>query len=534
MKKIYLKIIILGLILTSCDSYLEEENLSFATAESFYVTAEGFESLINANYSLLRDIYGDDPWMFCAGTDMYAEGRNQEPTEISQYLTLGPGTSEIEPLYLNCYNSIQKANMAIYYSEITEASENIAARVGEIKYLRANAYFLLVQSYGGVAIVRDFIDSPVLEFDRNSAEEVYNFIIEDLNAALASVADGAFQGRVTKQAVEHLLAKVYLTRGYESFGSADDFSNAASYADSAIGGRTLDIDFETLWYPGNEMNDETIFSVQFDAGSVSSDPTGIGSKQSYFFGSYLGGSEVAGNAPNRSYNLLATDYVIDLFEKGDERWDATFMIEMYERYYDYFEVDDKSGLTVSDFYEPSWFTAQERNDYLAAHPGVTYHEYGSYAAGIATADKQKLTSKKFDDPTQPFSNDRSGTRDIILSRLGETYLIAAEAYFQSGNSAVALERINEVRRRANVSMLSSIDLDVILDERARELFGEYHRWFDLKRTGTLVERASMYHYLIDEANFNGANGELKILRPIPQTAIDLNQNNNFPQNPAYE
>jgi len=472
--------------------------------------------------------------MFCAGTDMYAEGRSQEPPEISQYLTLSPGTSEIEPLYVNCYNSIQKANMALYYSDLTEASGDIAKRVGEIKYLRANAYFLLVQSYGGVAIVKDYIDSPVLEFDRSSAEDVYNFILEDLNAALAAVEDGAYQGRVTKAAVEHLLAKVYLTRGYESFGSADDFSKAASFADSAIGGRTLDIDFETLWFPGNEMNDETLFSVQFDAGSVSSDPTGLGSKQSYYFGSYLGGAEVAGNAPNRSYNLLATDYVIDLFEESDERWNATFMVEMYERYYDYFDVEDKSSLTVSDFYEPSWYTDMDKADYLASHPGVTYHDYGSYAAGLSTADRQKICSKKFDDPKQPFSDDRSGTRDIILSRLGETYLIAAEAYFQAGNTELALNRINEVRRRANASELNFIDINVILDERARELFGEYHRWFDLKRTGTLVERASLYHYLIEPANFIGANGELKILRPIPQAAIDLNQNSNFPQNPAYQ
>ena len=58
--------------------------------------------------------------------------------------------------------------------------------------------------------------------------------------------------------------------------------------------------------------------------------------------------------------------------------------------------------------------------------------------------------------------------------------------------------------------------------------------FDLKRTGKLVERASAHNYLIEESYFNGNNGELKILRPIPQSAIDLNQNNDFPQNPAYQ
>ena len=65
------------------------------------------------------------------------------------------------------------------------------------------------------------------------------------------------------------------------------------------------------------------------------------------------------------------------------------------------------------------------------------------------------------------------------------------------------------------------------------MLGEYHRWFDLKRTGKLVERASAYHMLIEESNFVGNGGELKILRPIPQAALDLNQNQDFHQNPAY-
>lgn len=66
------------------------------------------------------------------------------------------------------------------------------------------------------------------------------------------------------------------------------------------------------------------------------------------------------------------------------------------------------------------------------------------------------------------------------------------------------------------------------------MLGEYTRWFDLKRTGKLIERAVMHNYRIPSAtNFNGNNGQLKILRPIPQIVIDLNQNKNFPQNPAY-
>src|SRR5690606_25947100 len=163
--------------------------------------------------------------------------------------------------------------------------------------------------------------------------------------------------------------------------------------------------------------------------------------------------------------------------------------------------------------------------------------YGEYVPSVSrNLDYQTIPVKKFDDPQAPFGGGRTSTRDLILSRLGETYLIAAEAYLQSGNPTTALERLNEVRNRANATPATAaeLDMDYILDERARELLGEYHRWFDLKRTGKLVERASLHHYLIEESNFAGNNGELKILRPIPQEAIDLNQNKEFPQNPAYQ
>jgi len=528
----------------SCSNFIEEDNLSSVTAESFYVTAEGFQSLVNANYAQLREIYGGDPWLFCAGTDLYAEGRTQEPQGLSKYTQLLPSSDGVDQLYNTCYVAIQLANRALYYSEITEQTSDLSTLVGEIKFLRANAYFLLVQTYGGVAIT-DYIDSAVLSFDRNSAEEVYQQIISDLNESISALGTGAYNGRVNQRAAKDLLAKVYLTRAYESFGSANDFTMAASLADEVIAGQTLNLAYEDVFTPGNDMNEEVIFSVQFSKGSVSASPTTLGSKQFYYFSSYLGGAEVAGKAPNRSYTLCPSDFALGLYEKGDTRWEATFMTEVFSTYYDYFRVDkaDHGDLTIADFYEPSWFTATDKADYLATKnlaSDFVYHNWGEFSSEYTetkSLDYETIPVKKFDDPdpSTPFSASRVSTRDIIVSRLAETYLVAAEAYLQS-NPATGLARLNEVRRRAGVgpATIGEFDIDYILDERARELLGEYHRWFDLKRTGKLVERASLYNRFIQESNFNGAGGNLKILRPIPQSAIDLNQNRDFPQNPAYE
>lgn len=522
--------------MTSCGDFLEEENKSNVTAESFYVTADGYEALINANYAELKAIYGAEPWLFCAGTDLYAQGRTPEPDGLSQYRSLNAASEGVDQLYTSCYSAIQSANQAIYYADLTEQTSTVPTRVAEIKYLRANAYFLLVQTYGGVSIVTDFINEPILEFTRNSAQEVYDLVISDLEDAINALPDGASDGRVSKRAAQHLLGKVYLTRGYEDFGASSDFSTAASLFDSAIAGQTLDIPYGELFLPSNQNNSEILFSVQYSSGATSADPFLLGNGQSTYFGPYQGGSEVAGDAPYRTYTLCPTDFAIGLYTEDDERFEGTFMFTVYDRYFDYYEVDDKSTLNVFHFYEPEWFTDQDKDAFVAQNPDAQYHDYGTYGAGVASSDYQTIPVRKFDDPSAPFSDDgMSSTRDIVLSRLGDSYLLAAEAYFQSGSAATGLDRLNEVRRRAGVvpASLGEFDLDFILDERGRELLGEYHRWFDLKRTGKLVERASAHHYLIEPEYFQGEGGNLKILRPIPQDALDLNQNRSFPQNPAY-
>lgn len=533
--KIYILLLALTVTMVSCSDFLVEENKSNVTAESFYVTAEGFEALVNANYAQLRNIYGDDAWLFCAGTDLYAQGRTPEPDGLSQYRDLNPASEGVDLLYNTCYRAIQTANQAIYYADLTEQTSDLNTRVAEVQYLRANAYFLLVQTYGGVGLITEYINEPILEFDRNSAEDVYTFIIGELQKSIDVLPGGDFNGRVNKRAAQHLLGKVHLTRGYETFGSASDFSTAATLFDQAINGQALDIPFGELWSPDNQENAEVLFSVQYSEGSVSADPFELGNRQSSYFGPYQGGSEIAGDAPYRTYTLCPTDFAIDLFTQDDERYDGTFMHTAYDRYFDFYFVDDPSGLGIFHYYAPAWASsAQDQADFEAQNPDATFHAYGTYGAGVASSDYQTIPVRKFDDPTAPFG-EKTSTRDIVLSRVGDTYLLAAEAYLQSGDAGTGLSRLNTVRARAGVAAATSgeFDIDYILDERGRELLGEYHRWFDLKRTKKLVERASAHHYLIEESNFDGANGELKILRPIPQDALDLNQNRNFPQNPAY-
>ncbi|WP_144891956.1 RagB/SusD family nutrient uptake outer membrane protein [Flavobacterium tiangeerense] len=551
MKKIIVIIGILALSMNSCSSFIEEDNRSLGNPEEFYLTNPGFEALVNTNYFMLKDIYGGNPWLFEAGTDLYSEGRNMEPDGLSKYANLDSTSDGVDQLYKTCYAAIQQANTGLYFAPLTAPNTNLNTRVGELKFLRANAYFLLVQTYGGVPLVLDYFKSPIQSFDRNTAEQVYTQILKDLTEALPAVATGGYTGRVNRRAVQNLLAKVYLTRGYETFGASNDFATAASLADQVISGQQLNVSFDNVVRPGNEMNAETIFSVQFSPLANSTGVTTLGNAQVYYFGPYLGPAATGNPYPNRSYTLLPTPYALSLFEKGDRRWEGSFMTEIYTRYYAFYEVADKSTLKITDFYEPSWFTLADRAAWKTANTPryqnaatFRYHNWGTFASSSnVSADYATIPVRKFDDPTAPYgtaTNNRVSTRDFIISRLGETYLVAAEAYLKAGNPATALQRLNEVRRRAGggttgvIPVLTTIDINTILDERGRELLGEYHRWFDLKRTGTLVARTVLYNPKITSAAvFNGKNGNLKVLRPIPQSVLDLNRSTNYPQNPAY-
>lgn len=554
MKKSIFILGIVAVLFSSCNDFIEEESKSFVEADETYKTASGFQLLVNTNYAWLKGIYGGDPWLFVAGTDMYAEGRTAEPAGLSQYSQLIPSAEGVDQLYTSCYQLIQSVNKTVYFSTVTEQNANVPIMVGEARFLRANAYFLLVQTYGGVPIVTENFTLPVLQFDRNTHEEVYDFIISELESSLASVGTSSYSssGKVNKKAVNDLLAKVYLTRGYETFGKPTDFATAAAYADAAIAGQSLTIPYGQLFTPTTDLNAETIFSVQYDPASTATSPTTLGNKQFYYFSSYLGGSE--SGAPLRSYNLCPTDYALGLFEKGDARWNATFMTEILELkqgdkitlYYPYYRNPGDANLKVRHFYAPKWFTATDKTEWMTANAGrlsntFVYHDWGTYGAAytlIKNIDAQTIPVKKFDDPnpSTPSSTGPVSTRDIITARLGETYLVAAEAYLKAGDAGTGLQRLNAVRARAGVAdaTAAEFNIDYILDERGREMLGEYTRWFDLKRTGKLVERTVLHNYRITSAsNFNGNNGQQKILRPIPQIVIDLNQNKNFPQNPAY-
>jgi hypothetical protein len=162
-----------------------------------------------------------------------------------------------------------------------------------------------------------------------------------------------------------------------------------------------------------------------------------------------------------------------------------------------------------------------------------------YQVLVPSAYNERLfpSLRKHMDPGRADLTQFEGGRDYIAFRLAETYLLLAEVQVRLDKIAQATENVNVVRRRAafpghEAAMeitTAQMDMEMIMEERARELIGEQQRWLDLKRWGVLIQRVRQHNPQVTNLQ------EFHLLRPIPQNQIDRAEGNNagFPQNPGW-
>jgi hypothetical protein len=396
-----------------------------------------------------------------------------------------------------------------------------------------------------------------MNMPRSSLADSYSFIISEMEAALPNL--GVEVAKINKIVANHYLAKVYLTRGWD-LKQNGDFDKAKTYATAAIAGNGITIPYETLWSPTNENNDEIIFSIQYDAKSLAS--TTSGNNQQSLFGPYLGGSELKHKYMTTvlypSWNLH------NFYTENDARYDATYMLTIYDQYFYYYDATkDKTKMLVRAYYPRVWgreYTDADLNAWKAAHPAqiastIKYYPFKYDEVAYRAAYESDFCTpviKKFDSPATSAIFDQScSTRDIVLARRAETYFLYAEACIGLNDFVNADANVQKVLDRPgnaknglkllpNTSIATAANqgtaLDAFLIESAKEFAGEYLRWPELRRTGKLKEFCGKYNYDIKKVGvniaFKGLDGLDKIYRPIPQDAIDLNEAK-IEQNPGY-
>ena len=552
--------------MTSCSDFLDASNKSNVTAKQSFATKEGLNNLVNNAYQHLQNVYAAPLFTSCfsAGTDMYADARNKMNEALNTYETLTPENTDIKNLYTYLYAGIRAANSVSYYAQTAQVDEKTKGQlVGEARVLAAYEYYLLVNNFGGVPIMKDFLTTADTGYPKSSAADVYAYIISELedviskNVLQASTATKG-GGRISQETAKAILAKTYLSAAWD-LNKQEYFSKAAALADEVIAGRKLTTPFAKLWKAdgSGDDNEEFLWDVEYDLATANNTTSG-GTEWSGYYCNYLGGNEDNIKATTSSY--VPTLYALHCFKKGDQRYDATFMKELPDinkgnaantGYWTWYKNGESLvGKPVTRYYSAWYETDADFEAWKAIDPANRANTYripmdsqskeaqNMDGRDMEYYDNQQLVygsspCKKFDDSKTAKTEKNTCYRDIHIITLPEMYLVAAEAYLKAGDNPKALARLNEVHQRAGLSALTgTITIDDILDENACENFGNEARWMDLRRTQTLVTRCTKYNHEMGDkaAQYIGK----KLLRPIPQAAIDANDQLTLAdQNPSY-
>ena len=552
--------------MTSCSDFLDASNKSNVTDKQTFSTKEGLNNLVNDAYQHLQNVYAAPLFTSCfsAGTDMYADARNKMNEALNTYETLTPENTDIKNLYTYLYSGIRAANSVSYYAQTAQVDEKTKGQlVGEARVLAAYEYYLLVNNFGGVPIMKDFLTTADTGYPKSSSEDVYAYIISELedviskNVLQASTATKG-GGRISQETAKAILAKTYLSAAWD-LNKQEYFSKAAALADEVIAGRKLTTPFAKLWKAdgSGDDNEEFLWDVEYDLATANNTTSG-GTEWSGYYCNYLGGNEDNIKATTSSY--VPTLYALHCFKKGDQRYDATFMKELPDinkgnaagtGYWTWYKNGESLvGKPVTRYYSAWYETDADFEAWKAIDPANRANTYripmdsqskeaqNMDGRDMEYYDNQQLVygsspCKKFDDSKTAKTEKNTCYRDIHIITLPEMYLVAAEAYLKAGDNPKALARLNEVHQRAGLPALTgTITIDDILDENACENFGNEARWMDLRRTQTLVTRCTKYNHEMGDkaAQYIGK----KLLRPIPQAAIDANDQLTLAdQNPGY-
>ena len=433
----------------SCNKeFLEREPLDALTMDTFYQSYEEIRSAVAPLYSTSWFEY-NDKGSFSFGDCLGGNMINPWSYEDFVYFTYTSLDQTIGSGWASLYRVVGHANLHIR-NILENSSDEIEVElidqvIGEARFMRAVAYFYLVRLWGDVPIIEDniaLIEDYIVP--RNRAEDVYRYIIRDLEYARDNLPDTDPEpGRVTTWAAKAMLAKVYLTfSGYNSVGGLRNQSrldSARIYAGDVIMNGPYDLmeDYPDLFLTENDNNIESIFAWQWIAGNY-----GDGNSfQAYF----AVNGDITGVGDGWGGAVTATVDLSELYSSQDRnRRKATFMLpdDVYP------ELNSANG------------------GYTHEGPGANIKKY------VVGTPEDNNGQVEF----------MSAANNTYILRYAELLLVYAESIL--GNDATttdadALAAFNRVRERAGVSSYSELTFRDIFDEKRRELALEGNTWFEI-------------------------------------------------------
>jgi hypothetical protein len=393
------------------------------------------------------------------------------------------------------YYSITRCNDFIILLNNNPTIPNRIALISEARFLRALAYYYLIDAFGSVPLITESTQNGGINAPQASRIELFNYVESELNASINDMPILNEYGRANKYVGKMLLAKVYLNA--EVFAGTNKYNQALLNISSVIneGGYSLASNFLQNFSGDNHTSPEIIFSMI-------ADPI---TRQSYGNTTYIINGSLSANTMTLS-NYGATQ------GWGGHR--AT------KAWYGLFGNSAAALASSSDVRAQTFWTS-----------GHTF-EMTDYKTWINGFPSIKFRNNNYNQLSIP--TDFSGT-DFPLFRLADAYLMYAECVLRGasgGSISQALNYVNQVRMRSNAASitLSQLSLNFIIDERARELNFEGHRRTDLIRFGKFTGGSYLWPWKGNVLNGVSIPDYYRLF-PIPNSAIQSNPN--LVQNPGY-
>ncbi|MEE9166680.1 MAG: RagB/SusD family nutrient uptake outer membrane protein [Candidatus Neomarinimicrobiota bacterium] len=474
---------------------LEEEPFGVVTPGNFYQTeGELIAAVIPVFNSLGAASWGDYAHVQAVSSDAIfvpTRGGDWDDGGIWRELQLHTWTPTLGFLngaWNGAYGGVARANSTLDAMRNSPQSETelVKTFIAEVRVLRALYYWWLIDLYGDVPLVTDAATDPDNPPSQSSRKVVFDFIVSEVKDALPDLEDsfgaGGY-GRVTTGAANALLATVYL--------------NAEVYTGSEMWQETID------------ASDEIIESGLYELMSTFDDVFAL---------------ENEGIANTENILVYATRP-----EAG-----VSFIRHMATLHYNQIPASPWNGFSVlADFYNAFDADDTRRDQLLVGQQFVL----GGPSAGdsafdrvgeplVFTVDAPLIDATEHHGvrmlkwPIDPDMSGADGGNDYAVFRYSHILLAKAEAQFNLNGGGIDL--VNQVRERAGLDALSSIDSDAILAERGYEFVWEGFRRQDLIRADKFLDA-----WTLKDAD----DGSHRLLFPIPQIQRDANPNLN--QNDGY-
>ena len=519
MKTKYLfSILLILLTATSCEKYLDVEPTDFIVPETFYETANDLDQALTGVYSTLNDratFNRNLVFDLAFGSDEGFYKRSTPKVDPIVYNSDG-SHSTITATWTTLYAGINNANLLLANIDRPIMDEGVRGRIrGEALFLRAFLYFQLAHLWGDVPLIlTPTVSGLNVKRTRTPQREVYAQILKDMTTAeglVGNIKDFKYSGRVSKTAVEGILARVCLKMAGAPLNDVSKFEEARMWAEKVIKSEVhnLNPDYAQIFI--NQTQDkydigENLWEVEI-AGNGLGDPLLTGG----WFAKKL-------SVRNQSAELY-----------GYAEVGATAVL--YRKYDDIHDV--RKNRNIATYY----------------FPVLTSPSLKDTAAFLATDIYARDTGKwRIQDELTGQKNQDAGPTNFPLLRYADVLLMYAEAENEMhGPTESAFDALNKVRARAKARNFTAIDApdkdvfrSIIQDERSRELCYEGLRKFDLIRWGIFLRvMKDVETDILSNAPTNlqyGAVGYTNVkarnlLLPIP--TLELSLNSLMRQNPGF-